>query len=131
VSAMPEAPGHCTVAVAATTMPEAPPVYSAAAESVAGVSGEVSLVTNTPEVVVVRLAPESSGVAFVLRNTGSSIWPDGLQMRVLHTELQGIVTEVPSAAPGECVTVVLLQKSGSFRLSGPGGPFGPVLVVIS
>lgn len=115
----------------ATTIPQPPLVPSAAAEGVAGIGGEASLVTNTPEVVVVRLAPDSSGVAFVLRNSGSSIWPDGLQMHVLHAELQSVVTEVPSAAPGQCVTVALLEKSGSFRLSGPSGPFGPVLVVIS
>jgi len=76
----------------------------AAAVEVAGVNGEVTVLSDSPEALVVRLGAGTDGLALVMHNSGSKRWPAEL---VLRSD-GGHVQEVPAAQAGEAVTLGLV-----------------------
>lgn len=120
--------------VAFTALP--PP--AAKAESCAGVGGEVTVLSNSPEALVVRLGDGCQGLALVLQNDGTRPWPRDTSLRLLGNpdeHLAAEVVSVPSAVAGEKVTLCVVigadtLSSSRYRLFGGGSEFGPALILV-
>lgn len=105
-------------------------VPCASALEVAGVNGEVTMLSNSPEALVIKLEPSTTGLGLVMQNTGDEAWGEvclkGLDCD--HSQ------HLPLVAAGESVTLGLIfqgsSRSSRFRLSAHGQHFGPVIIVI-
>lgn len=111
----------------------ASPPPDACAESCAGIDGEVTILSDSPEAVVLRLGEGCQGVAVVLRNVGSRPWPRDtfFQLTGAGEELPPLV--VPSVVGGEAVTLAVGVDrlcGGRYRLCSDGSEFGPALIVV-
>eukprot|EP00931_Biecheleriopsis_adriatica_P017566 TRINITY_DN12556_c0_g2_i1.p1 TRINITY_DN12556_c0_g2~~TRINITY_DN12556_c0_g2_i1.p1 ORF type:complete len:541 (-),score=141.52 TRINITY_DN12556_c0_g2_i1:68-1612(-) len=106
------------------------------AMQVAGLGGEVTILSDSPEALVIRLCPNTAGLALNLRNCGARQWPEGVHLRPLQplpTAGQEKVQVLPAHA-GESVSLALWLEGSPrncrFRLCAEGREFGPVIIVV-
>lgn len=105
-------------------------VHRASALEVAGVNGDVTMLSNSPEALVIRLEPSTTGLGLVLQNSGDEDWREVCLNGLDRDHSQ----DLPTVAAGESVTLGLLfqgsSRSSRFRLSAHGQDFGPVIIVV-
>mmetsp|Transcript_105685 Transcript_105685/g.309103 ORF Transcript_105685/g.309103 Transcript_105685/m.309103 type:complete len:513 (+) Transcript_105685:69-1607(+) len=109
----------------------------AVVDEVAGVEGDIVVLSNAPEALVVQLKDQAAGIVFVMRNSGRVPWPEATALCASPGFSEAENIEVPAALPGESVTAVLAfprlsTGSGSlrYRLTAMGAEFGPALILI-
>eukprot|EP00440_Ansanella_granifera_P053682 gb/GFBE01058197.1/.p1 GENE.gb/GFBE01058197.1/~~gb/GFBE01058197.1/.p1 ORF type:complete len:507 (+),score=117.00 gb/GFBE01058197.1/:1-1521(+) len=107
----------------------------ASALEVAGVGGEVTVLSDSPEALVVRLGPGTAGLALVVQNCGSNPWPaDACLQQLDPNSDRCCVQDVHMAKAGEAVTLGLVfngaPRCTRFRLVAGSVEFGPVIILV-
>eukprot|EP00933_Yihiella_yeosuensis_P044609 TRINITY_DN39878_c0_g1_i1.p1 TRINITY_DN39878_c0_g1~~TRINITY_DN39878_c0_g1_i1.p1 ORF type:complete len:524 (+),score=122.94 TRINITY_DN39878_c0_g1_i1:45-1616(+) len=110
-------------------------------EAAGGLDGDVELLSNSAQAVVLKLKEGCNTLAVIVQNVGPSAWPAGTYLQLVASQnpesadlQQGFL--VPEALSGEKVTVMLAfaghggNKTSQYRLRAGDAEFGPLLILV-